>query len=225
MKLSITQIGFVILVLLIGWNVYLHKANAELKGKVADRDITIKSMAVGLEQYKAKDGTWNQRLINERQSAKEIEKSKDSIIMKIKSQLENANIKLSNALALAYINQEINVDTVIRYVPVKHKDGTLAKVDTTLDFSKRPHIINTVKLTDSTASNNLKVKDELFLLTNAQKEFVNERKKFFLWRWFQKRYWVVYTDIHHTNPYIDVKDSKFITIVGKDGKTKTETNK
>lgn len=218
MRLTLTHFMVVALLILGSTTVYLLKRNDELKTNIADRDITIKSMALGVQEYKAKDGTWNQRLINERQSTEQLKNSKDSIIQKMTAQLANANIKLNNALALGYVKQDIEIDTEIKYQPKPKAD--IAKIDTLLDFSKPPHIVNTVRLTDTSAFNRLVITNEQILMTNAKKEFVNERKKFFLWRWFQKRHWVVYTDIHNSNPYIRTKESKFITIVEKNGETK-----
>lgn len=218
MKLTLTHIGFVVLIIAFGVIIYLGKEVRDLKQNVADRDVTIESMALGLQEYKAKDGTWAQRLINERLSKDQVINSKDSTIIKMKDQLANMNIKLNNALAIGYTHTTISVDTVVKVVFRPSRDKPL---DTTLDFSKRPHIINTVKITDSTATNQLIVKNEQILAVNAKKEFVNRRKNFFLWRWFQKRRWVIYTDIHNSNPYIKTDDAKFITIVESNGDTKT----
>jgi len=219
MRLTITHYLVVALLLIGSWAIYLQKRNGDLKTNVADRDITIKSMAVGIQQYKAKDGMWNQRLINERQSVNQIKNSKDSIIIKMNAQLANANIKLNNAIAIGYIKQDVTVETEIKYQP--KPTTAIAKLDTVLNFSHLPHIINTVKLTDTSAINRLVIVNELFLLTNARKETVNERKSFFLWRFFQKKHWVIYTDINNSNPFIKTKESKFITIVEKNGDTKT----
>ena len=220
MKITIGQIFIFACIVLLGWNIHLHKRNSELKTNIADRDITITSMAQGMQEYKAKDGTWNQRLINERQTAEQLLNSKDSTIAKIKLQVENANIKLQNALALAYTEQSIEIDTQIVYVRQK-PDINNKQPDTTLDFSKLPHIVNTVKLTDTSASNRLVITNEQILITNAKREFVKPRNKFFIVRWLQKRHWVVYTDINNSNPYIKTRNAKFITIVKKNGGTKT----
>jgi len=215
----------VAILLLICTGILLFKQVQELKTKVKDKDITINSMALGIQQYKAKDGTFNDRLINERRTAKEIQQSKDSIIVKIKAQLANANIKLSNALAIGYMKTKIDIDTVIKYVPRHDSATTIAKLDTVLDFSKRPYIVNVVTLRDSTAYNKLEIVNEVFPLVHAKREFVDTPKKFFLWRWFQKKQWTILTDIHNSNPYIKTEESKFITVVDSDGETKTEEAK
>lgn len=216
----------VVIMILLGAGIVLYKNNKELQIKVKDKDITINSMAQGIQQYKAKDGTYNARLINERRTKQELLQSKDSIIIKMRAQVANANIKMSNALALGYMKTKIQVDTLIKYIP-KHDSSntTLAKLDTILDFSKPPYIVNTVTLTDSTAKNTLIVKNEVYPIVHAEKQFVEPRKSFFLFRWFQKRQWTILTDIHNSNPFIETEESKFITVVDSDGGTKTEEAK
>lgn len=230
MSLILAHWKTIAIAVLVVVSITLFKSRQDLKKELSDKNVTIKSMSKGIEQYKAKDGTFNERLINERRRAKDIEESKDSVIQKITAQLKNSNIKLTNALALGYMKTTIVVDTTIVYVtptrPKVNLDGTtLAALDTLLDFSKRPHIINTVKLTDSTATNKLSITNELFLNTNARRETVDAPKKFFLWRWFQKKHWLIYTDIKNSNPYIKTENAKFITIVDDDGDTKTEDAK
>jgi phage anti-repressor protein len=219
MNLILSNWRFILIVLLVGTVIYLAKALKDTQTNLEDAKITIKSLNVGVQQYKNKDSTWNYRLINERQSAVAIKESKDSIIVKLREQLDAAGVKLNNALALGYVKTSITVDTVIKYIPSKEKDST-----TILDFSKRPYITNTVTITPQTASNKLIVTNEQFILTNGRRETVDPRKKFFLWRWFQKRHWVLYQDIHNSNPYILTDNAKFITIVDKDGTTKTLKN-
>lgn len=54
---------------------------------------------------------------------------------------------------------------------------------------------------------------ELYLFTSSKRETVNERRKFFLWRLFQKKYTVLTIDIHDKNPYSEIVKNRFIEIV------------
>jgi len=219
MNLIISHWKFVAILALLATAAFLYKRLKDTETKLDNATITIKSMDQGIQQYKAKDSTWNVRLVNERRTMQDIISSKDSTLIKIKEQLSNAGVKYSNAVAAAYVKTTIVTDTVIKYVrPLTSSVQT----DTTLDFSKRPHIINTVKLSAETATNHLEITNEQFILTNGRKETINPRKSFFLWRWFQKRHWVIYTDIHNSNPFIITDDAKFITILENDGSTKSE---
>jgi len=222
MSLILANWRFIIIAILLGTTLFLFRQNKDLKQNLQDTQITIRSMTVGLQQYKAKDSTYNVRLINERQNTEDVKNSADSTIQKIRAQLANANIKLNNALALGYVKTNITIDTTIIYKPKPVVVGQ--PVDTLLDFSKRPYITNTVKLNGETATNNLLIENEQFIITNGKKETVKPRKHFFLWRWFQAKHWVVYTDIHNSNPYILTDDAKFITVVERDGTTKTIKN-
>lgn len=57
------------------------------------------------------------------------------------------------------------------------------------------------------------VKSEKYIVTSAKRETVNPPKKFFLFRWFQKKHTVVHVNVVEKNPYIDVKEQRFVEIV------------
>ena len=54
---------------------------------------------------------------------------------------------------------------------------------------------------------------EKYIIVNKKKETVNPPKKFFLFRWFQKKHWVIEVHIKEKNPYIKEIDNKFIEII------------
>ena len=55
-----------------------------------------------------------------------------------------------------------------------------------------------------------------YIITSKKKETINPPKKFFLWRWFQKKHWVIEVNIKERNPHIKETDNKFIEIIGND---------
>lgn len=54
---------------------------------------------------------------------------------------------------------------------------------------------------------------EKYIIVNKRKETINPPKKFFLFRWFQKKHWVMEVHIKEKNPYINELDNKFIEII------------
>lgn len=52
-----------------------------------------------------------------------------------------------------------------------------------------------------------------YIIINKKKETINPPKKFFLFRWFQKKHWVMEVHIKDENPYINETDNKFIEII------------
>lgn len=58
-----------------------------------------------------------------------------------------------------------------------------------------------------------KFKLESFLYVDAKRETINPPKKFFLFRWFQKKHTVLNITVKENNPYATTEKQKFIEII------------
>ena len=56
-------------------------------------------------------------------------------------------------------------------------------------------------------------KSEKHIIVSSKKETVNPPKKFFLFRWFQRKHNVLHIDIIEKNPYVENQSSKYIEII------------
>lgn len=54
---------------------------------------------------------------------------------------------------------------------------------------------------------------ERYIFINGKRETVNPPKKFFLFRWFQKKHTVVEVNVREMNPYVKNKTQRFIQII------------
>ena len=54
---------------------------------------------------------------------------------------------------------------------------------------------------------------EKYIIVNKKKETINPPKKFFLFRWFQRKHWVMEVNIKEKNPYIKETNNKFVEII------------
>lgn len=54
---------------------------------------------------------------------------------------------------------------------------------------------------------------EKYVVISSKRETVNPPKRFFLFRWLQKRHTVIEADIVEKNPYIQNKENRFIEII------------
>lgn len=54
---------------------------------------------------------------------------------------------------------------------------------------------------------------ESFLFVESKKETVNPPKKFFLFRWFQKKHTVLNVTVKENNPYVETDEQKFVEII------------
>lgn len=56
-------------------------------------------------------------------------------------------------------------------------------------------------------------KSEKHIVVSSKKETVNPPKKFFLFRWFQKKHVVLHIDVVEKNPYVDNESSRYVEII------------
>ena len=50
-------------------------------------------------------------------------------------------------------------------------------------------------------------------MVNKKKETINPPKKFFLFRWFQRKHTILEVNMVEKNPYIENKNNRFIEII------------
>lgn len=134
---------------------------------------------------------------------------KDSILIKMNEVRKELNIKDSKIKQMQYQLSHIEKpDSIIL------KDTVFVesfKLDTIIgDEWANTHLImkypNYIKFTP-------KFKLESFLFVESKKETVNPPKKFFLFRWFQKRHTVLNITVKEDNPYVETDRQKFIEII------------
>ena len=56
-------------------------------------------------------------------------------------------------------------------------------------------------------------KSEKHIIVSSKKETVNPPKKFFLFRWFQKKHILIHIDVVEKNPYVNNEKNRYIEIV------------
>lgn len=134
---------------------------------------------------------------------------KDSILIKMNEVRKELNIKDSKIKQMQYqLSHVEKPDSIIL------KDTIFVesfKLDTIIgDEWANTHLImkypNYIKFTP-------KFKLESFLFVESKKETVNPPKKFFLFRWFQKKHTVVEVNVREMNPYVKNKTQRFIQII------------
>lgn len=134
---------------------------------------------------------------------------KDSILIKMNEVRKELNIKDSKIKQMQYqLSHVEKPDSIIL------KDTVFVesfKLDTIIgDEWANTHLImkypNYIKFTP-------KFKLESFLFVESKKETVNPPKKFFLFRWFQKKHNVLHVTVVENNPYVINDRQKFIEII------------
>ena len=134
----------------------------------------------------------------------------DSILRELNETREALKIKDSKLKSLQYLSS-----TFIKYDTLIIKD-TLFKdpqiqVDTVL--SDEWYSIRIGLKYPSTITINPIFRSVKHIVVSSRRETVNPPKKFFLFRWFQKKHTVLNIDVIEKNPYMKEQNSRYIEII------------
>lgn len=134
----------------------------------------------------------------------------DSIIKKMNEVRKELNIKNNNVKQMQYLLSSISKKDTIIFKDTLFKDAVL-KVDTIV--SNKWYTLKLGLCYPSNVSVNPTFISEKYIVISKKKETINPPKKFFLFRWFQKKHWIMEVNIKEKNPYINELDNKFIEII------------
>ena len=198
------RIGIVILVSLLSISVYtLYTYNQKLK---EERATLISNQKAFIAE--------NSSLKNENRVFKftieQLNYYNDSILQKMNDVRKELRIKDDNLKQMQYLLSEATKKDTIVFRDTLFKEPTL-DIDTLIGDKwynirlglKYPNLITT----------NPTFISEKYIIVNKKKETINPPKKFFLFRWFQRKHWVMEVHIQEKNPYIKEVNNKFVEII------------
>lgn len=140
----------------------------------------------------------------------ELEYSQDTMFRAMDSIRKVLKIKDKNLNQIQYIKYEVKVTDTLELVdtifikPSFYMDTTLSdKWHSTRIMMKYPSYIMVEPSLES----------DKYVVFSFKKETVKPPKKFFLFRWFQKKQKVVNVDVVETNPYVTNKAQRFMEVV------------
>lgn len=134
----------------------------------------------------------------------------DSILQKIDEVRKELKIKNKNLKQLQYLLSVSTKKDTVLFTDTIFENKELA-LDTLIGDKwynirlglKYPNLIYTEPTFIS----------EKYIIVNKKKETIDPPKKFFLFRWFQKKHWVMEVHIKEKNPYIKEINNKFVEII------------
>lgn len=136
--------------------------------------------------------------------------SNDSIVQKLDKVRKELKIKDSKLQSLQYISSSFaRTDTII-LKDTLFKDPQV-EVDTLV--SDEWYSVRVGLKYPATVAVSPMFRSEKSIIVSTKKETVNPPKKFFLFRWFQKKQIVVNIDVVEKNPYVRNQDNRYIEIV------------
>ena len=134
----------------------------------------------------------------------------DSILQKMNDVRKELRIKDDNLKQMQYLLSEATKKDTIVFRDTLFREPTL-DIDTLVGDKwynirlglKYPNLITT----------NPTFISEKYIIVNKKKETINPPKKFFLFRWFQRKHWVMEVNIKEKSPYIKEVNNKFVEII------------
>ena len=144
-------------------------------------------------------------------TASQLSYFKDSVLQELDATRKELKIKDKNLKALQAVSSSFHKSDTVVFVDTLFKDPQL-RLDTILGDGKW-YTAQLALRYPSTVVMQPMFRSEKHIVVSQRKETVNPPKKFFLFRWFQKRHYVIQVDVVEKNPYVDNESSRYIEII------------
>ena len=198
------RIGIVILVSLLSISVYtLYTNNQKLKDEASTLMSNQKAFIAENSSLKEENRVF-------KFTVEQLNYYNDSILQKMNDVRKELKIKDDNLKQMQYLLSEVTKKDTIVFRDTLFREPSL-NIDTIIGDKwynirlglKYPNLITT----------NPTFISEKYIIVNKKKETINPPKKFFLFRWFQRKHWVMEVHIKEKNPYIKEINNKFVEII------------
>ena len=143
-------------------------------------------------------------------SVEQLESSNDSILQELNSARKELKVKNSKLQSLQYVSSSFARADTITLVDTLFKDRSIS-IDTTL--SDEWYSVRVGLSYPSTIAIKPEFKSIKNIVVSTKKETVNPPKKFFLWRWLQKKQTVLNIDVVEKNPYVKDESNRYVKII------------
>lgn len=193
----------ILILILVGAVAYLSYQNKQLTTKYETSIENIKAYDAQLSGLKD-----NNRVF--KLTIDQLNYSNDSIINRMKEVQKELGIKDKRLQQLQYEASHAQRHDTIVLRDTLFRDPQL-RLDTIVGdkwFKTNLHLEF-----PSTIALKPEIELERYTFINGKRETVNPPKKFFLFRWFQKKHTVVEVNVREMNPYVKNKTQRFIQIV------------
>lgn len=193
----------ILILILVGAVAYLSYQNKQLTTKYETSIENIKAYDAQLSGLKD-----NNRVF--KLTIDQLNYSNDSIINKMKEVQKELGIKDKRLQQLQYEASHAQRTDTITLKDTLFRDPQL-RLDTIVGdkwFKTNLHLEF-----PSTIALKPEIELERYTFINGKRETVNPPKKFFLFRWFQKKHTVVEVNVREMNPYVKNKTQRFIQII------------
>lgn len=143
-------------------------------------------------------------------TVEQLEYSNDSILQKLNETRKELKVKDSKLKSMQYVLSVFTkTDTILM------RDTIFKSQEVNMDtlMGDEWYSVKVGLLYPSTIAITPKFKSEKHIVVSTKKETVAPPKKFFLFRWFQKKHTVLNIDVIEKNPYIISGDNRYVEMI------------
>lgn len=140
----------------------------------------------------------------------QLKNSNDSIFQELNEARKELKVKDSKLKSLQYVSSSFSKVDTITLRDTIFRDSHV-NIDTLL--SDDWYSVKVGLKYPSTVTVEPTFKSIKFIVVSAKKETVNPPKRFFLFRWFQKKQIRLNVNVVEKNPYVQNQDNRFVEIV------------
>ena len=198
------RIGVIVLTSLLAVSTYtLYNRNQDLKEEISVSMSNQKAFIAENSSLKEENRVF-------KFTVEQLNYYNDSILQKMNEVRKELKIKDKDLKQMQYLLSEATKKDTIVFRDTLFREPTL-DIDTIIGDKwysirlglKYPNLITT----------NPTFISEKYIIVNKKKETINPPKKFFLFRLFQRKHWVMEVNIKEKNPYIKEVNNKFVEII------------
>ena len=195
------SIGIVILISLLAVSTHtLYNRNQDLKEEISVSMSNQKAFIAENSSLKEENRVF-------KFTVEQLNYYNDSILQKMNEVRKELKIKDKDLKQMQYLLSEATKKDTIVFRDTLFREPSL-NIDTLIGDKwynirlglKYPNLITT----------NPTFISEKYIIVNKKKETINPPKKFFLFRWFQKKHYVMEVNVVEKNPYIKESNNRFI---------------
>jgi hypothetical protein len=136
--------------------------------------------------------------------------SNDSILQELNASRKELKVKDSKLQSMQYVASSFTKTDTIVLRDTIFKD---TKMDIDTLVSDEWYSVKVGLKYPSTIAVSPEFKSVKNIIVSAKKETVDPPKKFFLFRWFQKKHYVLNIDVVEKNPYVQNQVNRYVEIV------------
>ena len=136
---------------------------------------------------------------------------KDSVLKELDETRKKLKIKDKNVQSLHQVSSSFTRTDTLVLKDTIFREPTFT-MDTTLTDGRWYSVMIGMKYPSMLAIKPT-FNSEKHLVVSTKKETVNPPKKFFLFRWFQKKHTVLKVDVVEKNPYVQDENSRYVEIL------------